>query len=323
MPRPHRPGRLRRILTVGLLLLIVAAIVAWRTGHLVIKVDLAIDGQDDVRHDDVEPVSDLPVPRDTPRLWPDRSVRVPEPGSPGIVPVGAEEPADPDVADLETIDRLIRTGETIAVHRELSRIYFAEPARRRSIQKRIEVTAGQLYFSPRPHLLPAYIVRPGDRLSRIAPRYHIGWQYLARLNRISPKKIRAGQKLKVVRGPLSVQISLADFSLIVRAGELYVRRYRIGIGRDNSTPVGRFKVLSKIPDPQYTDPDGRVFEARDPLNPLGRHWLDLGDSYGIHGTNDPASIGRAASRGCIRLSNSDVEEIAGMLVVGSPVVIRR
>jgi lipoprotein-anchoring transpeptidase ErfK/SrfK len=49
----------------------------------------------------------------------------------------------------------------------------------------------------------------------------------------------------------------------------------------------------------------------------------LGKSYGIHGTIDPNSIGKAESRGCIRLRNQDVEEVYDMLAVGSEVTIRR
>jgi lipoprotein-anchoring transpeptidase ErfK/SrfK len=58
---------------------------------------------------------------------------------------------------------------------------------------------------------------------------------------------------------------------------------------------------------------------------LGERWigLDSGNQLGIHGTNDPASIGRAESRGCIRLSPTDVDDVYDILSIGSKVVIRR
>jgi lipoprotein-anchoring transpeptidase ErfK/SrfK len=65
-----------------------------------------------------------------------------------------------------------------------------------------------------------------------------------------------------------------------------------------------------------------VIDGDDPQNPLGPRWLDLGNSYGIHGTIDPASIGKAESRGCIRMRNQDVKEVFDMLGVGSEVTIR-
>ena len=69
--------------------------------------------------------------------------------------------------------------------------------------------------------------------------------------------------------------------------------------------------------------DGRVTPASVPENPLGRYWIDLGEGYGIHGTNRPESIGRAESRGCLRLHNNNIQRLYGMLVTGCEVVIHR
>jgi L,D-transpeptidase ErfK/SrfK len=110
--------------------------------------------------------------------------------------------------------------------------------------------------------------------------------------------------------------------LTVHAYGYFVRAYPIGIGKDSTTPLGKLAVLSKAEKPQYTDPHGRVIDGDDPQNPLGPRWLDLGNSYGIHGTIDPTSIGKAESRGCIRLRNNDVLEVFDMLGVGSEVTIR-
>jgi L,D-transpeptidase-like protein len=54
---------------------------------------------------------------------------------------------------------------------------------------------------------------------------------------------------------------------------------------------------------------------------LGTRRLELGDGYGIHGTNEPESIGHAASHGCVRLRNEDVEKLYDMVAVGTPVYI--
>ena len=54
---------------------------------------------------------------------------------------------------------------------------------------------------------------------------------------------------------------------------------------------------------------------------LGPHRLALGQGYGIHGTNAPESIGQAASHGCIRLRNADIEALAPLVPVGTPVYI--
>jgi lipoprotein-anchoring transpeptidase ErfK/SrfK len=54
---------------------------------------------------------------------------------------------------------------------------------------------------------------------------------------------------------------------------------------------------------------------------LGPFRLYLGDGYGIHGTNNPASIGQAVSHGCIRLRNEDVTQLYHLVTVGTPVFI--
>lgn len=224
---------------------------------------------------------------------------------------------------FQLIDRQIQAGNYIEAHRELSTIYWNEPQLRKAIRGRIEKIARSIYFSPQPHYMEPYVVSPGDQLRRVAERYNVAWQYLARLNQIDPLRIRPGQRLKVIKGPFSAVVDLTDFELTVHAHGYYVRSYAIGIGKEDSTPLGTFAVVDKVVNPQYTDPDGKVVSADDPHNPLGERWIDLGSSYGIHGTIDPQSIGRAESRGCIRMRNADVEEVFDMLTVGSQVVIQR
>ncbi len=100
----------------------------------------------------------------------------------------------------------------------------------------------------------------------------------------------------------------------------YAGRFRIGVGQDQSTPDGDMTVQNKVVNPTYYGP-GQVIGPEDPANPLGGRWIDLGNRIGIHGTNDPGSIGRAESRGCIRLSPGDINDVYDILSVGSRVTI--
>ncbi|NQV27821.1 MAG: L,D-transpeptidase family protein [Rhodopirellula sp.] len=229
--------------------------------------------------------------------------------------------ADMD-AKLRQIDELLSNKNFVAAHRELSTLYWNNPELKSTILERIEKNAQVIYFSPEPHFLEPYEVQPGDFLQRVAPKYGINWEYLAALNRVDPRRVRAGQKLKVIKGPFSAFVDLSDFELTVHCHGFFVKRYQIGVGRDSSTPVGKFAVLDRITAPQYTDPNGRVIEGGHATNPLGTHWIDLGDSYGIHGTIEPDSIGKAESAGCVRMRNEDVVEVYNFLVKGSEVVIR-
>ncbi len=225
-------------------------------------------------------------------------------------------------AKLQQIDEWLGTRNFVAAHRELSTLYWNNPELKSTILERIEKNAQTIYFEPQPHFLEPYEIQSGDFLQRVAPKYGLNWEYLAALNRVDPKRIRAGQKLKVIKGPFSAFVDLSDFELTVHCHGFFVKRYSIGTGRNSSTPVGKFAVLDRITSPQYTDPNGRVIEGGQPTNPLGTHWVDLGDSYGIHGTIEPGSIGKAESAGCVRMRNEDVVEVYNFLVKGSEVVIR-
>ena len=245
--------------------------------------------------------------------------------------VPARQPVPPDRTqravptrrpDLTAIDGFLAKDDYLAAHRELSKLYWSHPEWRPQIQKRIDRTARSIYFSPQPHYMPAYTIRPGDQLRRIARQYNVPWEYLVKLNRIDPRRIRPGQRLKVIKGPFGAVVDLSDRELTIHAYGYYVCRFPVGIGQDGTTPIGRFKVLNKVVDPQYTAPNGQVIAADDPSNPLGERWIDIGNHYGIHGTIDPKSIGAAKSRGCIRMKNSDVADVYDLLGVGSEVIIR-
>lgn len=237
-------------------------------------------------------------------------------------PSGNDDTAQSVESKIQQIDQWLAERNYVAAHRELSTLYWNHPELKSVILERIEKNAETIYFSPQPHFLEPYEIQSGDFLQRVAPKYQINWEYLAALNRVDPRRIRAGQKLKVIKGPFSAFVDISDFELTVHCHGFFVKRYRIGTGRNGSTPVGKFAVLERITSPQYTDPNGRVIEGGAPTNPLGTHWIDLGDSYGIHGTIEPESIGKAESAGCVRMRNEDVVEVYNFLVKGSEVVIR-
>ncbi len=233
------------------------------------------------------------------------------------------EPEVDGKVDLRKIDSMIEKGEISAAHRELSTIYWSKPELKPAIMSRIEKTAKIIYFDAQPHFADPHIVQSGERLERIAAKYQISWQYIAGVNRVDPRRIRAGQKLKVIKGPFSVFVDLSDFELTVHSHGFFVKRYSVGIGKDGASPLGKFTVLEKLEKPQYTDPDGKVIAGGAANNPLGTHWLDIGNSFGIHGTIEPNSIGKAESRGCIRMRNEEVAEVYSFLIKGSEVVIRQ
>lgn len=224
--------------------------------------------------------------------------------------------------DRQKIARLIDDGNYIDAQNELSRWFWQVPAEREKLLSDLNRMAQSLYFSPQPQFYDPYVVKPGDQLRVVGQRYKLSWEYLSKLNRVDARKIRMGQKLKVVPGPFAAIVFLDRYELVVHLNGSFVKSYRVGVGKDGTTPQGTFTVKNKMVDPTYYGPEG-VIAHDDPKNPLGERWIDIGDSYGIHGTIDPESIGRNESRGCIRMLNLDVEEVYDFLVIGSEVKIQK
>lgn len=107
--------------------------------------------------------------------------------------------------------------------------------------------------------------------------------------------------------------------------EVLLKTFPVATGRSPSlTPEGNFTVVIKLVNPYYAR--GGIAGGT-PQNPLGYRWLGLsvggGGVYGIHGTNNPASIGTYASAGCIRMYNQDVNWLYNHTPLGTPVQIVR
>jgi len=95
--------------------------------------------------------------------------------------------------------------------------------------------------------------------------------------------------------------------------------YSVAVGKKSTpSPSGTFHIASHVVNPTYSH-DGKVV-GPGPANPVGTRWMSLGyKGYGLHGTNHPESVGHAASHGCIRMRNQDVEELFSLVHVGDEV----
>jgi lipoprotein-anchoring transpeptidase ErfK/SrfK len=130
------------------------------------------------------------------------------------------------------------------------------------------------------------------------------------------------QQPKPSRRHRVVLVSIPDRQLAVLEDGVVLQTFPVSVGAANSpSPVGEFQIVSRVAHPSYSH-HGTVIPAG-PDNPLGPRWMGLSiKSYGIHGTNAPRSIGKAASHGCIRLNNRDIVSLFPLLSVGDTVVIR-
>ena len=118
-----------------------------------------------------------------------------------------------------------------------------------------------------------------------------------------------------------VLISLADRKLAVLEDGKVVAQFTVAVGAATSpSPTGKFQIVNRVSNPTYYHPGTVIPSGKD--NPVGTRWIGLNQKgYGIHGTNAPKSVGHAASHGCIRLRNRDVERLFTMLRVGDSVEI--
>jgi lipoprotein-anchoring transpeptidase ErfK/SrfK len=119
-----------------------------------------------------------------------------------------------------------------------------------------------------------------------------------------------------------VLVSLVDRKLAVIDNGVVIATFQVAVGAKVSpSPSGEFRIVSRVSNPTYYRPGTVVPAGKD--NPVGTRWVGLSlKGYGIHGTNAPRSIGQAASHGCIRLRNRDMEQLFTMLRVGDTVQIR-
>ncbi len=117
-------------------------------------------------------------------------------------------------------------------------------------------------------------------------------------------------------------VSIPDRTLaVIEAGQV-VKVYPVAVGAVVSTsPTGEFKIVNRVTNPGYYHA-GKVIPPGK-SNPLGNRWMGLSKKgYGIHGTNEPRSIGKAASHGCIRMAKADLEQLFNWARVGDAVEIR-
>ena len=116
-----------------------------------------------------------------------------------------------------------------------------------------------------------------------------------------------------------IVVSLEDRKLaLIENGETR-KVYTVAVGKPSTpSPEGIFTIQRRVANPTYHH-DGSTVPPG-PRNPVGTRWMGLSTpGYGIHGTNEPKSIGKAASHGCIRMAQADLEEFYQLVAVGDTV----
>ena len=116
-----------------------------------------------------------------------------------------------------------------------------------------------------------------------------------------------------------IVVSLEDRKLALIENGNIRKVYTVAVGKPSTpSPEGTFSIERRVANPTYQHDGKTVLPG--PNNPVGSRWMGLSKpGYGIHGTNEPRSIGKAASHGCIRMAKADLEEFYAMVAVGDTV----
>lgn len=162
-----------------------------------------------------------------------------------------------------------------------------------------------------------HYVKQGETLSQIAHDYRTPLSSIISANpSINPNQIYVNQRI-IIPGfpdsnilPYRIAISINGRTLQLFKYNTLLKTYPIAVGRMLfNTPIGNFIIINKQPNPG---------------GPFGVMWMSLSkEHYGIHGTNNPSSIGKAVSRGCVRMHNHDVVELASIVPIGTLVLIHQ
>jgi lipoprotein-anchoring transpeptidase ErfK/SrfK len=180
--------------------------------------------------------------------------------------------------------------------------------------------------------------RPGRKLAKPA---HLEDRIAAALRSwTAPRLLRAytrplkpridARRLRAVTGPI-VTVSRAGRRARLFNHLRLIRTYRVAVGQPAwPTPRGLFRVRSKVVNPAWSVPNsswagslaGQTIPGGAAGNPLVARWIGITGSVGFHGTNNPWSIGGAASHGCIRMYPRDVIRLYRWVRIGTPVYVR-
>jgi lipoprotein-anchoring transpeptidase ErfK/SrfK len=140
---------------------------------------------------------------------------------------------------------------------------------------------------------------------------------------------KATEYLPPVVYPMRLELNLAKRRVTLYQNDQVFKSYPVAVGKAGwGTPTGNFAVKTKYRNPPWQNPfKGYVVPGGDPENPLGRRWMgfwtDGKNWIGFHGTPNRESVGTAASHGCVRMYNEDIEELFELVAIDTPVKVIR
>jgi lipoprotein-anchoring transpeptidase ErfK/SrfK len=270
-------------------------------------------------------------------IWFSSRPSKPQPSAPEPVKTAAAQPPsapDPDFQARQLFTRaqsVAASGDLAEASRLLGEVMAtASDTNLKNNALRVQGRFNmQLFLSdvPTPEK-KTYVIQPGDSLDKIARQNKTTVDLIRRLNKIESNLIYPGGRLLLPAAPFVVQISKSAKTLDLMMNGKLLKRYAVGLGVNGKTPVGVFRTVVHLINPDWSPPNGKIVPFGDPRNVLGTRWISFQDDtrpeikgFGIHGTTERDSIGTETSNGCVRMVNEDVEELFLLIPRGTAVII--
>jgi lipoprotein-anchoring transpeptidase ErfK/SrfK len=277
------------------------------------------------------PPAVVEAPKPEPKVEP-RKVAAPPPVAVSFTP--------PPAKSLRTeIDELIAAGKWRDARAKVAAAFsgpLSDAERTELAQAGIKVNQELLQNRADEKDVELYEIQQGDTLEMIARKFKalngVKGAIMYVNNYREDAILRAGRKVRMPKGTWSILVDKSMFRMWILYEGCPFKTYQVTIGAPHKeTPVAKFVMGGKNPNPAWWPPPDVKISGKapvpygDPQNPLGKWWIslehDIHHGIGIHGTNDPGSIGSKASNGCVRMLNEEVVEVAALAYKGMIVTV--
>ena len=245
----------------------------------------------------------------------------------GPAPVNAKRPSE----SISAAKKLIAKGDRLGARKIL--LALVKGSGDRNAEEMLAALNMELAFLPYNMAEKVdHVVARGDSLDKISKKYGVTVESIQIGNSLkNPDLIKAGDHLRILDADFSIEVSKVSHELTLLMNGDYFKRFKVGLGKFDKTPLGTFEVYDRIVEPVWWRPDGREIPFGDKENILGTRWMAIratGETpavrgYGIHGTWNESSIGKSESAGCVRMRNADVEQLFNLVPIGTKVTIRK
>jgi LysM repeat protein len=236
-------------------------------------------------------------------------------------------------ASWPAIQAALDRGDLKQAHQLLSKWHSNEtltPAESEKVETLLGQLAGTVIYSTEHQLEPARVVKPGETLDAIAKEYNVTPTLLAKINGVSsPDQLRAGQELKVLRGPFSAVVDVRHSEVTLMVDDRYAGKYHVTIPPEAGLTDGQWVVDQKIMGPANTANPSAY--ATTPVS-ADRTIILRSAANGNLSPSSPTLLiaSGAAPPGlavpappALKVSPQDAEELSDILSVGSRVIVRR